>query len=210
MFVVTSLRGNAKVLLAEVNVDLSIGDGLFQKNVCFGGSKPEESFLNHFGLTCQGTRQTSFCEESHLSPSQEEHCDDFKLMQGLESLALVAVFFSAFLVSLTGACYRSPIFRLTLRLVTIVTLLVAISCASSVMNLLKDSDMVDERSFSCQKVLGADLCYEYGASYVLQWISIGALCIALFLNIILLFVTPATSYTEIVRVPLIQSQTTEG
>ena len=67
--------------------------------------------------------------------------------------------------------------------------------------------MVDERSFSCTKIAGAELCHGWGASWGLQGAALGELSLALMLNILLLCVSPIESSTttfQYVRVPLLQ------
>jgi hypothetical protein len=73
--------------------------------------------------------------------------------------------------------------------------------------LVKESDMVDERTFECTNVLGAELCHGYGPSFGLQWAAVSNLSIALFLNVLLLCVAPVETTTttfQYVRVPLLQ------
>jgi hypothetical protein len=134
MFVVTSLQGEAKVLIANLNVDLMIGDGLWKRNVCFGDSQPSEDTLKAFGLTCRGQLQTYHCEnhEADLTEKEQQHCDDFYLLQGMESLAIFSTFITAFIVSLARSCATVPIMRTAFRLSSIVGILISISAASAV------------------------------------------------------------------------------
>lgn len=73
--------------------------------------------------------------------------------------------------------------------------------------------MVDERTFSCTNVLGAELCHGWGASWGLQGAAIGELSLALLLNVLLLCVSPIESTTttyQYTRVPLLQPTQTPG
>jgi hypothetical protein len=207
MFVVTSLKGHGKLLIADFDVDLSIGDGLWKKNVCFGESRPDESILNQLGLTCEGALQTEHCESDDLSDKDQDHCDDFYLLQGMESLAIFSTFVATFIGSLARTCASMTLLRTTLRLGAIVSLAIALSAAASVIRLVKESDMVDERSFSCSRALGAELCHGYGVSFGMQGAAVAQLALALMMNIILLCVSPVESTTttyQYVRVPLLQ------
>lgn len=175
--------------------------------MCFGHSRPDESVLNQVGLTCEGSLQTANCDAEDLSAKQQAHCDDFLLLQGMESLAIFSTFVATFINSLARTCARNPLLRSALRLSSIVSLVIALSSASAVIRLLKMSDMVDERSFSCSKVLGAELCHGFGASYGLQYAAIAELALALMVNIVLLCVAPTESATyQYVRVPLLHQQ----
>ena len=76
--------------------------------------------------------------------------------------------------------------------------------------LVKQSDMVDERTFDCTTVMGIQLCHGYGPSFGLQWAGVAELGIALLINVLLLCVAPTQSTTttyEYVRVPLLQPVT---
>jgi len=134
MFVVTSLQGHGKLLIAEFDVDLQIGDGLWKRNVCFGGSKPDEEVLKQFGLTCKGQLQLDHCDDEGLSDKQEEHCDQFMLLQGMQSLAIFSTFVASFVGSLARACARSAFLRTVMRLIAIASILTALSAASAVTN----------------------------------------------------------------------------
>jgi hypothetical protein len=208
MFVVTSFQGHGKLLIADFDVDLAIGDGLWKRNVCFGNSRPDEAVLNQIGLTCKGSLQTENCENENLSDKQQTHCDDFLLLQGMESLAIFATFVATFVGSLARGCASVPLLRTALRLSSIVSLVIALSSATAVIRLVRASDMVDERSFTCSRVLGAELCHGFGASFGLQWAAVGELSLAMVLNVILLCVSPSESQStyQYVRVPLLQQQ----
>jgi hypothetical protein len=70
--------------------------------------------------------------------------------------------------------------------------------------------MVDERTFGCTNVLGAELCHGFGPSFGILWAGIAELAIALLIHVVLLFVTSTTSTTttyQYVRVPLLQPAT---
>jgi len=57
MWVVTSFRGEGRLLVVDFSVDMNVGDGLWLRNVCFG-SRVSEDILNKAGLSCDGTMQT--------------------------------------------------------------------------------------------------------------------------------------------------------
>lgn len=206
MFVVTSFRGHGKFLIADFDVDLAVGDGIWKKNICFGRSTPDENLLNNVGLTCSGSFQTENCDRDDLSEKEENHCESFLLLQGMESLAIFSTFMATFIGSLARFCVSFPLVRTALRLSCIVVLLLAGAASGAVIQLVKESDMVNERSFSCTTVMGAQLCHGYGASFVFQWLAVFEIGIALLLNALLLCVSPTTTSTsfQYVRVPLIQ------
>lgn len=139
MFVVTSFEGHGKLLVAEFDVDLRIGDGLWKRNVCFGGTHPSEEIMNQVGLTCKGSLQTEKCDQDNLSDKEEDHCDQFLLLQGMESLAVFSTFIASFIGSMARACVHLPFLRTVLRFGTVISILIALSAASSVIRVSADS-----------------------------------------------------------------------
>jgi len=209
MFVVSSLRGHGKLLIAEFDVDIAVGSGLWKQNVCFGSSQPDEDVLKQFGLTCKGSLQTAHCDNDGLSDKEQDRCDQYLLMQGMESLAVFSTFIASFIGTLARSCSTLPFMATALRLGSIASLAVSVAAASAVVSLVKESDLVDETSFSCSNIFGAELCHGYGPSFGLQWAAIGELLLAMTLQVILLFVSPrettSVSY-QYVTVPLLQPQ----
>jgi len=206
MFVVTSLKGHGKLLIAEFDVDLAIGAGLWKRNVCSGRSRPDEDVLAKFGLSCQGTLQTGHCDDDNLSDKEEDRCERYALMQGMESLAIFSTFVSSFLGALARRSITLKFLRGGVRFGSIVALGVSVAASSAVITLVKKSDMVENQEFSCSNMFGAQLCHGYGPSFALQWAAIGELLVALTLHIILLFVPMdnTTTSNQYVQAPLLQ------
>jgi hypothetical protein len=199
MWVVTSYRGVGHVLVVDFSVDLNMGDGLWMRNVCFGGTKPSEDMLNKAGLTCEGTLQTDGCDSESLSSAQRDHCDTFFAAQALESGAI----FVALLAWLMGACLS----RDRLRFSPSIASLLAAAFALSVIGVLGDSYMFnDSERFHCSQVLGADLCTGYGAALHFQSLGVVA-CLARVFFELMLACSPAAPEGGglVMRVPLLQA-----
>jgi hypothetical protein len=206
MWVVTSLNGHAQLLIADVDVNVAIGDGLYVKNMCFG-HRPDEQVLRSVGLTCDGIKQTDHCDEDDLSNKFEQHCEDFYLLEGMESIAIFCAFAANLLIALSRVCQAQPLLRSCFRVASVVMLFMSLGTAVTVIRLVKESDMVDEESFSCSNILGLELCHGYGASMYLQGFAVAELVFAVVAGILLIFISyPSLTTTTygLVRVPLLR------
>lgn len=204
MFVMTHLTGHAKLLFKEFDVQLAIADGLWKRNVCYGKDRPDEDKLQRFGLTCRGTEQTEHCDDDFLSDEQKDRCDKYELMQGMQTLALFAVVIGGVMGAFARRCATVKYMNCIMKFGHVVALAIAAIAAVSVISMIKDSDMVDERTFGCQEVFEADLCHGWGPSYALQWTGIVELLIATVLSFVLLFVaTGENDGYGFTRIPLL-------
>lgn len=204
MFVMTHLTGHAKLLFKEFDVEIAIAQGLWKRNVCYGKDRPEENTLKKFGLTCEGTMQTEHCDDNKLTDKQRDRCDHYELMQGMETLALFAVFIAGVMGAFARNCATVKYMGCIMKFGHVVALAVGVSAAISVISLVKDSDMVHENTFGCEDVFDANLCHGWGPSYALQWTGIVELLIALVLSVILLFMaTGENGGNHFMRIPLL-------
>lgn len=191
LFVVSSLRGEADILTTHLSVNLNIGHGLFERNVCHGPSRPDEAILQSFGLSCHEEFQLQGCRRprSEQSLKQQKHCDDIVFMQVMEVLALAAVFSASVL---GGLFQRGKQRKWVWGMGSGVATFVAMVCASAVVSRLQASDLVDRDDFSdkvCIQVLELDLCREYGISFFLQTTAVMLLGVALLGNVALVLVS---------------------
>jgi len=203
MFVMTHLTGHAKLLFKEFDVEVAIAQGLWKRNVCYGKDRPEESTLQKFGLTCKGTAQTSHCDDDMLTDKAKDRCDHYELMQGMQTLALFAVFIAGVMGAFARRCATVKYMGCIMKFGHVVALVVGVSAAISVISLVKDSDMVHENTFGCEDVFEADLCHGWGPSYALQWTGIVELLIAVVLSVVLLFIASGDSGNHFMRIPLL-------
>ncbi|KAH9259053.1 hypothetical protein BASA81_002673 [Batrachochytrium salamandrivorans] len=194
MFVISSLRGEADILTTHLSVNLNIGHGLFERNVCHGPSRPDEAILQSFGLSCHEEFQLQGCHRpsSEQSLKQQKHCDDFEFMQGMEVVALMAVFAASVLGGLfqrgLGKNNRKWVWGMGSGMATFV----AMVCASAVVFRLQTSDLVNSDDFTdkvCIQVLELDLCRGYGISFFLQTMAVFLLGMALLGNVALVLVS---------------------
>jgi len=204
MWVVASFKGDGKIpaLGKDFDVDVSIGDGLWKRNVCYGGDKPDEDVLQKVGLTCKGQRQTSHCSDDNVPDKVQEHCDDFYAIQVTESLSIFFILFSVFLGTLGRSCATTSVARKALRATSIISMFIALCTTGSVISMVKHSDMVHDHHFKCKDVFGADLCYGYGAAFGLQWAAVFALLVTVILYLLLLIV-PSDDFRADSHSPLI-------
>lgn len=185
MFVITSLRGDTLFQDKQVHMSLNMGHGLFERSVCFG-PRPSNELLSAFGLSCDGEMQTAGCAHQHATTKRKQaHCDDFKYMQRMEFLALLAALLGSMLSSASQAQNMSK--RALLGFMACLATLVAFSTASAVIVRLNQSDMVDfdgtEDSWQCTEVFGIEVCHGYGVSFILQGLALGMLSTALMVGL---------------------------
>jgi len=208
MFVVTSYRGDGRILTKDFHADFTIGDGLWRRNVCHGRSKPDEDTLKKVGLSCKGMEQTAHCDDidayAEGAGKLKDRCDKFRQLQGLEIIAIFATFVAMILggMSRSRNCESATSGMISfLNATSFAFLIIAISTASAVIARVKDADLDGDEKFECKTVFGAKLCHGAGPSYVLQWIAIAELLMAFIGTAILLCAKP-TGVSEI-REPLV-------
>ena len=200
MFAVTSLEGHGRIAqLVDVDVDLRLGDGIFLRNVCFGGTTPDEAVLNRFGLSCKGQAQideTCYkqAEDANSADDLDDKCRQFIAMQALEGSAVLAGVTALVFGGLSAHIRFFP-FRFTFRTVATIAAMVAWASAAGVLAVANESYL--GRNYECLSgVPGFSLCRERGASFPLQWIGIICFLLATIFNFLLVCFVPDQEDTE--------------
>jgi len=165
--------------MVDFTVDFDVGTGIWMKNVCFGGSVPDEDVLKRFGLSCEGTSTLDGCEfdEDGRDVNGNEEGTRIRAAEVLSVFSLACAF-----LGLLAACCATPGSVMRIAFASLFSVL-TLSSAIFVIEIMNESQMMD-KNFSCHDVFGADLCFRIGPSKTLQLlgITLSILSVSLFMT----------------------------
>jgi len=182
-WVVLSIEGEGKVLGHAYDVDFKVGSGLFRRNVCYGGDRPDEDFLKHIGLSCNGKSQTKHCSRKSVdknNPDFNEECSRFVTAQVMEMLAIVFG-----VIAVTAGCFIDRDLMTVTSIIMLSSIMLVVGSAVAEADMKKTRFFSREDKFDCRSTETFEICETYGMSLHAQEWGIVFAAIALAINTIL-------------------------
>lgn len=167
---VLSVEGEGKILGHAYDVEFQIGSGLFRKNVCYGGDRPDETFLSRLGLSCNGRSQTQRCTRDAIharDPDFSEECGRFATAQTCQISAL-ALLGGAILVRMCYGSGRTPLLSFALAVLVVMLSTVTMMVVKRTQMFRGEGDEEERGRFGCELVDAFELCEKYGAAAMAQ------------------------------------------